>query len=193
MNTKDNRRARQTVETIIRAFYQVLMDKGSVTKVTVREICQVAGINRSSFYLHFKDPYDLLEQVENHMAESLTESFLAAMETARDIHQCFESMFAFIGEYWQFYSIYLNETNRSGVIGLARELYADRIPASFWKEMGYSSPDELAYHEEYTLAGLTAMIRRWLNTGRRETPRELCDIFLRHYPTRQQYGSLFDW
>lgn len=193
MNTKDNRRARQTDEAIIRAFYRVLVDKGSMEKVTVREICQVAGINRSSFYLHYKDPYDLLEQVEKTMAKSLTESFLAAMESGGNIRQCFENLFAFIGENWQFYAIYLNETNRSGVISLARELYADRVPASLWKEMGFASPDELAYHEEYAIAGLTAMIRRWLNTGRRETPQELCGIFLRHYPTRQRYGDLFTW
>lgn len=191
MNTKDNRRKKEKGRAMIQAFFSILQTKKTVSKVTVREICEKAEINRSTFYAHYQDVYDLLEQVEKAMAKSLTQAFLDELAAGRDIADCFHRLFAFIGEHREFYAIYLNETNKSGVIGLTRELYADRVPSDFWKEMGCSSPDELPYHEEYALAGLTAIVRRWLNTGCKETPEELCDIFFRHYSFERH--KLFHW
>ncbi len=42
MNTKDNRRKKETDEAIVRAFFTVLYAKRTVSKVTVREICEKA-------------------------------------------------------------------------------------------------------------------------------------------------------
>lgn len=191
MNTKDNRRKQETDKAIVQAFFTVLYAKRTVSKVTVREICEKAGVNRSTFYAHYQDVYDVLEQVEKTMAKGLTQAFLTELDAGRGISSCFHRLFDFIGKYRDFYAVYLNETNKSGVIGLARELYTGRISSGLWKEMGFSSSAELAYHEEYAIAGLTAMVRRWLNTGCKETPEELCDIFFRHYSAERH--SLFNW
>lgn len=194
MNTKDNRRKREKDEAIIRAFFFILNAKKTMSKVTVREICEKAGVNRSTFYAHYQDVYDLLEQVEKAMSNGLTKSFLSQLEAGGNIEKCFQSLFSYIGEYRQFYAVYLNETNKTGVIGLiglSKELYASRIPNSFWKDMGFLSAEEMAYHEDFALAGLTSMVRRWLNTGCKETPEELCAIFLRHYSSERH--KLFQW
>lgn len=191
MNTKNNKRSRNTDEAIIRAFYTVLLQKKrTVSKVTVREICEEAGINRSTFYAHYRDAFDVLEQVEAHMAKNLTEAFLQKIDAGGHIDECFESLFAFVKEYRDFYAIYLNETRTSGLIGLAREAYMDRLKNLSWKELGFASPEEFGYHEDFYLAGMSAMIRRWVNTGCRESPREMCEILGRQYSPNR---ALFQW
>ncbi len=191
MNTKNNRRAQNTDEAIVRAFYAVLLQrKKTVSKVTVREICEEAGINRSTFYAHYRDVFDVLEKVEAQMAKSLTEAFLKKMEAGGHIGECFESLFAFIKEYREFYAIYLNETHTSGIIGLAREAYMDRLKSLSWKGLGFASPGELGYHEDFFIAGMSAMIRRWVNTGCKESPREMCEILGRQYSPNR---ALFQW
>ncbi len=192
MNTKNNRRSRDTVEALTRAFFAALSQKGEVSKVTVREICEAAGVNRSTFYAHYSDCFDLLERVERTMANKLTKAFFIKLEQGASIGECFEELFAFIEEHWEFYAVYLNETNKTGVIGLARELYSYRIPDDLWRKMGLSSPEEMGYHEDFAIAGLTAMIRRWLNTGRRETPHQLCQIFFRYHSSEKFGPFLWD-
>ena len=46
-----------------------LLGKSSFEKISVSQIVQRAGISRSTFYLHFRDKYDLLEQVTNHVTD----------------------------------------------------------------------------------------------------------------------------
>lgn len=49
-------------ETIIEAFLQLLHEK-SFEELSVKEIIQKAGFSRSTFYLHFADKYELMEEV----------------------------------------------------------------------------------------------------------------------------------
>ncbi|MFS0750963.1 TetR/AcrR family transcriptional regulator [Oceanobacillus sp. 1P07AA] len=57
---------------IINAFLDLLNDTRFV-KLTVKQIVDKTGISRSTFYLHFYDKYDLLEQV----TEDITTKFLS--------------------------------------------------------------------------------------------------------------------
>lgn len=55
--------ARLTRQNLIDAFW-LLYCKKSIEKITVKEICELAGYNRSTFYVYFKDAYEILEEIE---------------------------------------------------------------------------------------------------------------------------------
>ncbi|MGM0165910.1 hypothetical protein IGI39_000864 [Enterococcus sp. AZ135] len=56
-----DRRKRKTQRLITTIFYQLLQKK-NYEEISVSQICQVADINRGTFYLHFIDKDDLLEK-----------------------------------------------------------------------------------------------------------------------------------
>lgn len=191
MNVKNNQRARDTDEKIVRAVYQIMLkEKKPISRVTVREVCELAGINRSTFYAHYQDVFDVLESVERTMSQGLTESFLDQLEKGAGMGECFESLFAYIKKYENFYRVYLNETGRIGVIGIAWELLQDKLKTVSFREMGFASQEELEYHGEFFLFGMTAMVRRWVNGGCGETPRQMVEILERQYDVKR---SLFNW
>ena len=43
--------------------------------ITVREICEKAGVNRSTFYLHYETTRDLLEETAKHLLDDFTSRF----------------------------------------------------------------------------------------------------------------------
>ena len=45
---------------------------GSLDKVTVKKIYEIADINRTTFYAHYYDPYILYEQIEKEVIDGLT-------------------------------------------------------------------------------------------------------------------------
>ena len=62
---KSDVRIRYTKSVIREAFFTCLKKKGSIKDVTVTEVCELAEVNRSTFYKYFKDCYDLVEQIED--------------------------------------------------------------------------------------------------------------------------------
>ena len=56
---KTDARVRYTKMVIKQCFFRLIRQK-SISKITVKEICEFAQINRSTFYKYYADPYDLL-------------------------------------------------------------------------------------------------------------------------------------
>lgn len=59
-----------TKQKIQDAFWDIHSEK-CIEKITVREITERAGLNRSTFYAYYKDVYDLLEQAEEEIITAL--------------------------------------------------------------------------------------------------------------------------
>lgn len=71
------KRAEQTLltkEKLTNAFW-TLYEQKPYEQITVREISELAGYNRSTFYTYFKDVYDVLEQTEADIYRLLEEEF----------------------------------------------------------------------------------------------------------------------
>lgn len=56
----------RTTNDFIAAFW-ALYDVKPLEKISVRELCQTAGYNRTTFYAHFSDIYDLLDQAVDNL------------------------------------------------------------------------------------------------------------------------------
>lgn len=57
-------RIERTRKSIINAFIELRARK-PLEKITVKELSELAYINKATFYSHYKDIYDLAEQLEN--------------------------------------------------------------------------------------------------------------------------------
>lgn len=61
-------RVKKTRNSIVNAFLQIRAKK-PLERITVKELADLAEINKATFYLHYKDIYDLSEQLENELFE----------------------------------------------------------------------------------------------------------------------------
>ena len=191
MNKKNNQRSRNTEEPIVRTTFAMMTEKKkAVNRVTVSEICEQTGINRSTFYAHYQDVYDVVEKVEQTMAEQLTRSFLNRLEEGGSLDECYTEMFRFIRDYQEFYRLYFNSFHRSEAIGIAWNLLKDKLEEVNFQTFGYKSQEELAYHGEFFVFGLTAMLRRWVERECPESPEEMLAILKRQYDPPTQ---MFQW
>lgn len=67
MNTKNNQRTGLSKLLFKNALMDLLKEKGSVAKISVRELCERAELNRSTFYAHYDEPNDLLMEIETEL------------------------------------------------------------------------------------------------------------------------------
>ena len=71
---KTDRRVRKTRKLLIEGLTQLLKEK-SINEISVRELSDLVDINRGTFYLHYKDIFDMLTQIENDLFKELDTLF----------------------------------------------------------------------------------------------------------------------
>ena len=62
------RRVRYTKKVLRDSLLKCMRQK-PIRKITVKEVCEMAELNRATFYSHYHDCFDLLEQIENDMLD----------------------------------------------------------------------------------------------------------------------------
>ena len=60
---KSDRRTRYTRKALQDSLIELMKEK-PIAKITIKELCEKADINRTTFYAHYTDPYDLLRKIE---------------------------------------------------------------------------------------------------------------------------------
>ena len=170
--------------------FATLLQEKELEQITVSELCRLTGINRSSFYLHFEDVYDLMEHTERRLSLYSGQIFTESNGPSYDLGQCFVLLFAFIRQNQAFYRAYLRSHAETRLIdGIVPES-ASVSYRHMIETLGYVDQRELAYHEGFFKAGLTAMVKLWLESGCQETPKQLADILAREYIQNRSFLPL---
>ena len=68
-----NQSSFKTKNAIRTAFAEMVKEKGDLNKITVTELVRRANINRSTFYLHYSDIYDIASELEQSLMSDVME------------------------------------------------------------------------------------------------------------------------
>ena len=182
MNTKNNQRYQET-ETRMEAAVLELMKHTEFEKITVRKICEKAQVNRSTFYAHFTDIYDLLDKMETYLGRELLDRYSSE---PRKEHQPFseKSFIPFlqhIKKHSYFYRINLQH-RKSYPIKRAYEPIWNVIK-SRCEKAGVTSEDEIMYYFIYFQAGFTMILKHWVDTGCQKIETEVAAIIQNCIPS----------
>ena len=172
MNTKNNKKRRESVERIKKAFLQLLETK-ELPRITVSELCQLAQINRSTFYANYQDVYDLADGICADLQREV--DAIMATQDGMIIEASFLDLLRHMNEHRSLYLSYfkLNRmTERNSAV----------LPASQLKAWTYD--DFVAYHVEFFRHGFNAIIQMWLEGGCVESPEQIQAILLSEYRGR---------
>jgi len=74
---KSDARVRYT-QKVLKQSFLTLLQKKPVNKVTVKEVCELAELNRATFYAHYSDCFALLESIEQELINAFAESLKLA-------------------------------------------------------------------------------------------------------------------
>lgn len=72
----------------IRGVFIELRSRKALERITVKELCELAKINKSTFYAHYRDIYDLSEQIESEIISDI----IAGINSIEDV---FSNIFEF--------------------------------------------------------------------------------------------------
>lgn len=188
MNSKNNLRFQQT-ERNIRDIFLGLLKKKELSKITVREICTLADINRTTFYLHHEDIYELMQCIESDMYHYFKIIFTKPGKEYC-LRERFLHLFSFMKEHQDFYRVYLSSQRKPGIFDYALLPESDIRLQKFMRQSDIGSVSEYEYCQTFFLAGLTAFIQKWLNNGCLESEEELLSLLTRQLSFSRELLSL---
>ena len=176
MNTKNNRRKRESRAKMESVFVKLLQTK-ELAQITVSDICKFAGLNRSTFYANYEDIYALADVVRADLERNLGEMYRDETEKGYNSND-YLRLFQHISENPLFYQTYfkLEYDNQYRIVQYDTKLAAEHFNNRF-----------ISYHMEFFKSGITAIIKMWLDGGCRETPEEMNEIINSEYKGRAEY------
>lgn len=173
-------RISRTHKMIKEAFFE-LMDSIGFEKITVQNLTTKAMISRTTFYLHYKDKYDLLDQIENEVLDGLKNiaTPLPIDELATNGLSSEKSLaillriYEYIRENKEFFRLIMSENGDPSFYYKLNETM--KITASQNIDL-----NRLRIPVHYAIAFVigfqTSIINAWIKTDMKETPEEVVKI-----------------
>jgi len=155
----------------------------SFEKITVKDITDSCGLNRQSFYYHFKDKYDLVDWIYYNEAfsiigEDLTidnwdDKILIMLRKIKEEHYFYESTLKFPVE----------NSFRNHLFKLTSQFFSNTINKSVEKEIG----EEEEFISEFYAYGIIGVIVSWIQDGMKESPEDLSRKLIKVYSSTEKY------
>ncbi len=180
MNSLDAR-ARYTRGEIRRCLLELLKKK-SIEKITVTEICQMAQLNRATFYKHYLDVPDLLEKTENDLLEQLRaalgEAYSVKGITIESLCSSLERTLDFIRGGADEFMVLASDNADPMLPTKTFELVTKLFYPVFEKNMAALDEHKREMLYNYLTLGCGGVLMTWVRTGMRESSREIASFIL---------------
>ena len=155
--------------------------------ITISEICKKAGVNRSTFYLHYENTADLLAETGQRFLDDFRSYFMVdTVALTAHFADCEEKELNFITEeYLHPYLSYIRDNRHvfATILKHANSFHFDAVFQRLFQHVfdpilhrfGYPA-EERKYVMMFYLSGINALVLEWLKDGCRKSIEEVSHI-----------------
>lgn len=160
---KTDRRTLYTKNVIKDAFLALSKTK-TYSDITITEICRLAEISRSTFYLHYNNVHEVLSEVIDDALENVGDMMQQFSEQSNKSDSCRIPLCVAIRSQEKYHCIFTNDDLYSTIVGKISSSFYGDLYATL-KEHSSLSDDEIETLSYFQLNGCLAVCRRGLKEG----------------------------
>lgn len=173
---KEDRRVRRTRKMLRQGLAEMMKEK-EFKDITVKDITDKVDLNRGTFYLHYKDTYDLLEKIEDEIIEKIKKAIDDYNPTERG------GSISVLGRIFDYLAedadvcqmLFLNESG-ARFLKLFRELIDKKGLSIAQSCDAKESQMEFHYIMVFFTYGITGLIKRWFECGMIPPAKEMAKL-----------------
>jgi AcrR family transcriptional regulator len=174
---KEDRRVRRTKKLLTQALTELLQKK-QVNEITVKELTDLADMNRGTFYMYYRDIFDMLEKIEDELFQKL--DVIAQThehgDPTQQVKPLLLDLFRFIEENQEMCRVLLSPNGDMNFLHRLYEAIRERS-LEIWKDqMGSLGEKEFDYRYSFVIFGCAGMIRAWVNRSCQETDMQMAEL-----------------
>ena len=161
---KSDRRVQYTKRVLKEAVLELLKNK-SIDEITIKEICELADVNRGTFYLHYTQPRDILKEIENGFIEENMATFDAYWANERDMNRM-SAIFRCIVQNRELCRVLMGENGDPQFMRSLVNLCREDIVEQWQKEFPRYKKEHLDFLFDYVFTGSMRLILNWIDDDR---------------------------
>lgn len=171
---KIDRRIRRTKKQLLQSLTQLLSEK-KLNKITVSELTELADVNRTTFYLYYKDVFDMVEQIEADIFENFNiayERFLADKDSFNEMLNFFTFLFEFVQDNFEICRLLLGPEGDYAFVEKFKKAIKRMQPVV--DENTFK--DNSIYFRSFIITGCIGVMQQWLEDSTKASPREMAEF-----------------
>lgn len=167
----------------------LLLEKKDYSFITVKEICEKAGVNRSTFYLHYETMEDLLSESIEYVGNKLHKKYSEKVLNKQIISSSkLEDLILITPEYLLPYLEFLKENKAIYKIAFSQpnvfkvDLVLKHLHKNIFDPIlnKFKIPlNEQKYMMQFYLSGISSIIIEWIKNGCKEDIQSIVSIIIK--------------
>jgi AcrR family transcriptional regulator len=176
MKRADEHRKVKYTKMVIRESLFELLETKPLKQITVKSLCELADINRGTFYSHYTDIYDLVEKLERELIKEMGSVIKFESIGKKNQEQMFSDVFTHIKTNIGNYKIILLNPESSRCLDMIlAEVYKHHASALMSKDPPISQ-NMIDYTFALLSSGSTKVILKWIENDFEESPEEMARL-----------------
>ena len=173
---KQDRRVIKTKRAIHKAFASLLSEK-ELNDITVRDIADLADINRKTFYNYYAGVYDVLNEIEDEVVRTLENALggIDFREAMSHPYLVFEKLTAIINTDLDFYGHLLSMQSNVSLITKTVKLLKQKTREAMLLQLPVKE-EEIDILLDYSFSGMLTVYQQWFNSDRNHSIEEISEI-----------------
>lgn len=174
---KDDRRVRKTKKALREGLAELMLVK-ELRNITVRELADKADVHRATFYMHYKDIYDLYEQLENAVVDEVGEIIMANQFNTYEV--LFNAIVEYVDENSQTCQMLMNKNSNRNFHNRLSAFLEEKYIEDWIRETEQSAvKEEWRFLAKYHIQGCLAIVSQWAESGYDYPKDRLIEIVLK--------------
>lgn len=173
---KIDRRIRRTKALLLEGFTKLMMEK-DINQISVKELADYADINRGTFYLHYKDVYDMLSKVEGELFVEFKEILDEKMSCGADAEpiDVLAGIFTLLYHNKEIVTAMTGPHGDLSFVSQLKELVKERLQY-YWGQKKFKE-DNFEYYYSFVVSGFIGLLDVWIAKGFNKTPLEMAGMY----------------
>lgn len=174
---KEDRRVRRTKKLLTQALTELMQQK-QVKEITVTELTDLADMNRGTFYLYYKDIFDMLEHIEDNMFQALNE-ILERHEkenVVQETEPILRDILGFIEENQEMVRVLLSPHGDMNFLHRLNDVLREKCLQFVRRVAPNEGEASFDYQYSFVIFGTAGLIRAWVNRNCAESTAEIAQM-----------------
>ena len=162
-NEKTDRRIRKTRALLTQGLIRLMREK-DIKDISVKELSDLADINRGTFYLHYSDVYDMVNKLEDSLFEQFSEILKKDLKGTKEVsshYQILLDVFTVLNNNREITQVLIGPHGDLTFVNRLKDLIKNQLNTFFQDEMQNPASE---YLFAFVVSGYVGVFETWLQS-----------------------------